>query len=270
MKYVILGLIQGLTEFLPVSSSGHLVIFQKLLNVPSSIPFDITVHLATLLAVIIYFRRDLIEIIKQFFIGFFKIFRREIGFIEAYNSIEYFRLAWLLLLATVVTAAIGLKFSDFFENLFSSTKAVGFFLILTGILIFIAEAFPKGSKDIGKMSLWDSFVIGLAQAAAIAPGLSRSGATVSASLMRGLNRELAARFSFLLSIPIILGAGIFEMKKIAEVESLWPLLLGAVSAFISGFFAIKIFMSIIQRTSIRAFAYYCFAAGVLVMAFALF
>lgn len=265
MKYVILGLIQGLTEFLPVSSSGHLVIFQKLLNVSAGIPFDITVHLATLLAVIIYFRRDLIEIIKQFFASFFKIFRREIGFVEAYNSIEYFRLAWLLLLATMVTAVIGYKFSDFFENLFSSTKAVGSFLILTGIIIFIAEAFPKGKKDIQKMNLWDSFVIGLAQAAAIAPGLSRSGTTVSASLMRGLNRELAARFSFLLSIPIILGAGIFEIKKIADAPDLWPLLLGAVSAFLSGYLAIWAFMGIISKGSIRGFAYYCAAIGIAVL-----
>ena len=265
MKYIILGLIQGLTEFLPVSSSGHLVIFQKLLNVPSSIPFDLTVHLATLLAVAIYFRRDLIELIRQFFKSFIKIFKREIGFVQAYNSIEYFRLAWLLLLATIVTAAIGYKYSDFFESLFSSAKAVGAFLILTGAIIFIAEAFPKGKKDIRKTSLWDSFVIGLAQAAAIAPGLSRSGTTLSAALMRGLNRELAARFSFLLAIPTILGAGIFKFKKIVEVPDIWPLILGAVPAFIAGYLAIHIFMGMIKRQSIRGFAYYCAAVGIVVL-----
>lgn len=241
MKFVLLGLVQGLTEFLPVSSSGHLVIAQRLLNVPHSIPFDVTVHLATLLAVILYFWRDIIKLFRQ---------PRFVG---------------LLLLSTAITGVIGVAFSDQFEALFSSTRAVGIFLILTGIVLFAAESFPKGKKEIGQLNLWDAVLIGLAQSAAIAPGLSRSGTTVSAGLMRGLNRELAARFSFLLSIPAILGAGLFEVKKIAAVPDLMPLILGGIAAFISGYLAIGIFMRIITRFDLRFFSYYCLAVGLIVL-----
>jgi len=265
MQYIILGIIQGLTEFLPVSSSGHLVIAQRLLNVPHSIPFDVTVHLATLLAVIIYFRNDILEILRWVAVGIFKITTRSLSFTEFYQRVAFFKLACLLLVATILTAAIGFSFSDFFESLFSSTKAVGAFLILTGIVLFAAESFPKGKKEIGQLNLWDAIVIGLAQSAAIAPGLSRSGTTVSAGLMRGMNRELAARFSFLLSIPAILGAGLFEAKKIAVVTDIMPLVLGGIAAFASGFLAIGLFMKIITRYSLRGFAYYCLAVGLIVL-----
>ena len=241
MKYIVLGLVQGLTEFLPVSSSGHLVIFQKLFGLQNSIAFDITVHLATLLAVVAYFWSDIWGLLKKP------------------------RLIGLLLLSTAITGVIGVALSDQFESLFSSTKAVGGFLLLTAAVLWAAEAFPKGKKDEGKMTWWDSIIIGLGQAAAICPGLSRSGTTVSTGLMRGLDRELAARYSFLLSIPTILAAGLFEMKKITAVENYWPLFLGAAAAFISGYFAIGLFMGIIQKYSLRPFAYYCLAIGLLVL-----
>jgi undecaprenyl-diphosphatase len=241
MKYIILGLVQGFTEFLPVSSSGHLVIAQKLLGLENSIAFDITVHLATLLAVVAFFWRDILKLINKP------------------------RLVGLLLLSTAITGAIGVAFSDQFEAMFSSTRAVGFFLLLTGVVLFTAEAFPKGKKDEGRMTWWDSILIGLGQAAAICPGLSRSGTTISTGLMRGLDRELAARYSFLLSIPTIFAAGLFQIKKIAAVESVWPLILGAVAAFVSGYIAIWLFMGIIQKYSLRPFAYYCFVIGLLVL-----
>jgi undecaprenyl-diphosphatase len=265
MKYILLGIIQGLTEFLPVSSSAHLVIAQKLLKVPFSIPFDITVHLATLLAVLIYFWKDIVEIARWFLVGLFKIATRNLSLKEVYQRIAFFKLGCLLLIATLITAVIGFSFSNFFESLFSSAKAVGAFLVLTGIILFMAESFPKGKKEIGQLNLWDAILIGLAQAIAIAPGLSRSGTTVSAGLMRGLNRELAARFSFLLAIPAILGAGLFEAKKIAAVPDLMPLILGGIAAFISGYLAIGIFMRIITRYSLRGFAYYCIAIGLIVL-----
>ncbi len=265
MKYIILGLIQGLTEFLPVSSSGHLVIFQKLLNVPYSIAFDVAVHLATLLAVMVFFWRDIIEILRWLGVGLFKIATRKENLIEVYDRILYFRLACLLLFGFLITAVIGLSFSDVFESFFSSTKAVGAFLILTGAIIYIAERFPKGKREMNQLNIWDSIIIGLAQAAAIAPGLSRSGATISAGLMRGLDRELAARFSFLLAIPAILAAGVFEARKIYEAPEILPLILGAISAFASGYLTIGIFMGLITRQSIRGFAYYCAAIGIIAL-----
>ena len=142
-------------------------------------------------------------------------------------------------------------------------------MILTGVIIVLAEWIGKGRRNLEEMNIWDAVLIGLAQGCAIAPGLSRSGATISASLGRGLNRTLAARFSFLLSVPAILGAGVIQSKAIVKAGTvgigIWPLILGFIAAFFSGWIAIKIFMSIIQRTSIRMFAYYCFVVGILVL-----
>lgn len=246
MKYILLGLIQGLTEFLPVSSSGHLVIFQTLLKVPESIAFDTVVHLATALAVIIYFWREIVEL--------FTVNRK---------------MLWLLIVGTFFTGMIGLAFKDYFESLFSSVRAVGGFLILTGVVILLGEWMGKGKRKLEDMNIWDAVLVGLAQGCAIAPGLSRSGTTISASLARNLDRGLAARFSFLLAIPAILGAGLLQSKAIIKAGTLgigvWPLVLGFLAALISGWIAIKLFMAMIQRMSIRVFAYYCFAIGVAVL-----
>ncbi|MFH2033375.1 MAG: undecaprenyl-diphosphate phosphatase, partial [Candidatus Margulisiibacteriota bacterium] len=265
----LLGVIQGLTEFLPVSSSGHLVLAQKLLGLPVNLAFDVIVHIATALAVIIYFWSDILEIIKWFFVGFYKIITRNMSFRETYNRIAFFKMSILLLAATFFTAVIGFAFKDFFESLFSSTLAVGCFLLLTAALILLAEWIGTGTKGMDRMGLKDAIIIGLAQGAAIAPGLSRSGTTISASLMRGLNRKLAARFSFLLSVPAILGAGLLQAPDIMAASSsqagVWALVFGGIAAFVSGYLAIKLFMTIIQRTSIRVFAYYCVIVGSIVV-----
>jgi undecaprenyl-diphosphatase len=249
VKYIALGLIQGLTEFLPVSSSGHLVIFQALFDVPHSIAFDVIVHLATALAVIVYFFRDILLLFTS---------KR--------------KMLWLIVVGTVFTGILGLGFKDFFESLFSSVFAVGWFLILTAAVIILAEWLGKGKRSLEEMNIWDAILIGLAQGCAIAPGLSRSGTTISASLARNLDRSLAARFSFLLSIPAILGAGLIQSKEIIKAGTVgigfWPLFLGFVAAFVSGWIAIKIFMNIIQRMSIRIFAYYCLLLGVIILIYA--
>ena len=251
MKYVLLGIIQGLTEFLPVSSSGHLVIFQTLFKVPYSIAFDVVVHLATALAVAVYFWKDILEILNP------------------KSKIQTRKLLLYLIIGTIFTGILGLTFKDFFESLFSSVFAVGWFLLLTGLIIVLAEWIGKGRRKLEEMNIWDAVLIGLAQGCSIAPGLSRSGTTISASLARNLDRNLAARFSFLLSIPAILGAGLVQSKAIIKAGTIgigiWSLILGFIAAFISGLVAIKIFMNIIQRMSIRGFAYYCFVAGILVL-----
>ena len=251
IKYIFLGIIQGLTEFLPVSSSGHLVIFQTLLKIPENIAFDTVLHLATALALIIYFWRDIW------------------GLITLEEKGTSLKMIWLLLIATIITGIIGFTFKDYFESLFSSVAAVGGFLILTGVVILLGEWLGKGRRILKDMNVWDALLIGLAQGCAIAPGLSRSGTTISASLARNLDRQLAAKFSFLLAIPAILGAGLLQSKAIIKAGTLgigiWPLVLGFIAAFISGLIAIKLFMQMIQRTSIRIFAYYCFAAGALTL-----
>ena len=248
MKYLLLGLVQGLTEFLPVSSSGHLVIFQSLLNVPESIAFDTVVHLATGLAVILYFWQEIISLFTT---------QR--------------KMLWLLIVATIPTGLMGFLLKDYFEAMFSSTAAVGFFLILTAVFIFLGEWLGKGRRGLREMGIFDALFIGVAQGCAIAPGLSRSGTTISASLGRNFERSFAAKFSFLLSIPAILGAGLLQSKAIVKAGTLGiggaPLAIGFVAAFISGLLAIKIFMAIIQRVSIRVFAYYCLVVGTFVLIF---
>jgi len=249
LQSVTLGIVQGLTEFLPVSSSGHLVIASKLLGLQADVPFDVAVHFATLLAVCVFFSRDIFELIKAF------LFNRRF-------SDPYFKLGLLIIVGSIPTAIIGFSLKDIFEAMFSSLAAVGFFLMITGILILTAERYGKARKDIGKVSFLDSLIVGIAQGCAVAPGLSRSGTTISTSLLVGLERKLALRFSFLLSIPAILGASIFKSKAILHNVSI-EMIAGFMAAAISGYIAIWLFMKMIEKKDMNIFAYYCFAAGII-------
>lgn len=265
---IFLGIVQGLTEFLPVSSSGHLVLASDILMIRSNLAFITTLHFATLLAVITYFFRDILLLIQKFFIGSLNIITRRRSINEVYCE-PYFRISFLLIIGTIPTGIIAIMFKDWFESLFSSVFAVGCFLVLTGALLLMSENISKPRKTEKETSVLDSLVIGVFQGMAVAPGLSRSGATVSASLLRGLNRPLAARFSFLLSIPAVFGATLLELKDIAGLSlkgiGIFTIILGVVSAFISGYFAIKVFMDMIQRKKISVFSYYCFAVGTAVI-----
>lgn len=244
---VILGLVQGITEFLPVSSSGHLTIVGKLLGIKPNIPFDILLHLATLVAVIVFFYKDILDIIKAF------LFNRKM-------SNPDFKLGVMIIVASVPTALIGFTLNDKFEELFSSLLYVGLFLMLTAILILLAENYGKARKNIKELSFVDSLIIGIAQGCAIAPGLSRSGTTISASLLAGLERPLAARFAFLLSIPAILGASLFKLKDILNGFG-GNELVGFFVAAASGYIAIYMFMTTIKKHNIKGYAYYCIVAG---------
>lgn len=244
---IVLGIVQGLTEFLPVSSSGHLVIASKLLGIKSDVAFDILLHLATLLAVCSFFAPEIIEITKAF------LFERKM-------ENPYFKLGLLVISGSIPTAVIGFAFKDRFEAMFSSLNAVGTFLIITGILIMLADRFGKTRKGIKKFGLADSLIIGAAQGCAIAPGLSRTGTTVSTSLLLGLEPALAARFSFLLSIPAILGSSMFKSKAIFKGMG-HEAFAGFLAAAICGYFAIWLFIRLIEKRQIKGFAYYCFAAG---------
>ncbi|MFH1710584.1 MAG: undecaprenyl-diphosphate phosphatase [bacterium] len=244
---IILGIVQGLAEFRPVSSSGHLVIVSRLLKLAPNVPFDIALHFATLLAVCAFFARDIFEIIKAFLID-----RR--------LDNPHFKLGLLIIVASVPTAIIGFSLSDVFEAMFGSPVAVGFFLIVTAALIMAAETYGKARKDIQKVSFLDALMIGLMQGCAIAPGLSRSGATISASLLAGMERKLALRFSFLLSIPAILGASIFKAGAIYHNVNL-QMIAGAAAAAISGYFAIWLFVRMVEKKNMKVFAYYCLIAG---------
>lgn len=247
----ILGLIQGLTEFLPVSSSGHLVLAGKLLSIKQPpVIGEAVLHLGTLLAVVFYLRREIAKIAKSVW-----LFARE------RKRNEHFNLALLIVLGSIPAAVIGVLFEDFFETAFSSVLVVGLMLLLTGILLLLSERTGLQVQD-KKLTASDSLVIGLAQAAAIMPGLSRSGTTISSGLFLGLSRPQAAKFSFLLSIPVILGAGgLSFVKALNSSFNLLPLVVGALTAFVSGYLAINLLIRLLVEQKLRFLAFYCFIVG---------
>jgi undecaprenyl-diphosphatase len=269
IQAIILGIVQGLTEFLPVSSSAHLVFMTDIFGLPQNVAFDTLLHLGTLVAVVGYFWRDLIHIISSFVSSLLDIFRGR--FKEGLEETPFKKLSWLLIVGTIPAGLMGILLQKQFEALFNSVLYVGFFLIITGLLLWGAERVKPGNKDVKDISFKNALVIGVAQGIAIAPGISRSGATISAGLFSGLNRELAARFSFLLSIPAILGAALVQMRHMGGFDtSTIALFAGFISAVIFGYIAIKLLLKIIKERTLMIFAYYCWIVGVAAIIIALF
>lgn len=264
----IIGIVQGLTEFLPISSSAHLVFMHKLTGYAPNLAFDTILHIGSLIAVVGYFWKDVAHIIMSFFSSIRDI--ASCRFKEGIEENEYKKLAWLIIIGSLPAALAGFIFKDFFESLFSDLTAVGFFLIITGFLLWGSEKVSKKSgKKIGLKNLGSkgSLLIGIAQAFAIAPGISRSGATISTGLFLGLEKELSARFSFLLSIPAILGAALVQAKDISagfDVNT-GAFLAGFIAAAVSGYLAIKLMLKLIKERNLLAFAYYCWVVGALVL-----
>jgi len=261
IQAIILGIVQGLTEFLPVSSSAHLVFITDILGLQQNVAFDTLLHLGTLVAVVGYFLKDIIELITSFISSIRDIFRGK--FKEGLEETPFKKLTWLLFVGTIPAGLMGILLQKQFEALFNSVIYVGFFLIITGFLLWAAERVKPGEKDVKDISFKNALVIGVAQGIAIAPGISRSGATISAGLFSGLNRELAARYSFLLSIPAILGAALVQVKDITSFDaSITVLLCGFLSALIFGYLAIKLLLKIIKERTLMIFAYYCWIVGI--------
>lgn len=258
---IIIGIVQGLTEFLPVSSSAHLVLIPELLNINTTLAFDVTLHIGTLVAVIGYYWKDVIEILKAFFQSLKDLITG--NFKEEFKNNQYKRLSWLLILGTIPVGLIGILFNDYIENAFNNIPLVACFLIITGFILLIAEKISSGTKDIEHTGIKDALLIGIGQACAILPGISRSGATISTSLLVGINREDAARFSFLMSIPAILGATLVEAKNIIGLlnADLFVILAGFLAAVISGYLAIKILLKVVRESSLIIFSIYCWIIG---------
>lgn len=248
IQAIILGLIQGLTEFLPISSSGHLVLFQKIfgINEPTLI-FDTMVHVGTLAAVITVLWKEILALLKR----------------------PFQRLTWLLIAGTIPTGIIGIVFKDFFEEMFKSGSTLGIEFLITGCVILFAERLNTGRKHVQETSYLDAAFIGIMQGAAIMPAISRSGLTISGALMRNLDREFAAKFSFLLSIPAILGAAVFQLKDIFEAGSTTaitaPIIVGTIAAAIAGYFSVRFMIVLVKKGSMKIFSYYVFALGTLVL-----
>ncbi|MCX5726704.1 MAG: undecaprenyl-diphosphate phosphatase [Candidatus Saganbacteria bacterium] len=265
---ILLGIVQGATEFLPVSSSGHLVIFSKLLGLRPSLTCTVLLHLASLLAVFLYFYKDIIELGKNFFLGLWQIAKKK-EFHSIYHSNTYFKMSLILLCGSFFTGIIGLLLKKYVIRSFESVLLVGAFLLVTAIIILIGERLSTSKRFASQLNFVDALIIGITQGIAVFPGISRSGACISASLARGFDRKLAARFSFLISIPAILGSGLIELNNLIDIgfrgNGFLELAAGFLAAFIFGYLSIKIFMDMIQRTSIRIFAYYCAVVGTLVI-----
>ncbi len=246
-----LGVIQGLTEFLPISSSGHLVLFQRIFGIEEgALIFDVAVHVATVAVLIAIFWKDIIDMVRR----------------------PFSRLTLLIVAGTIPTGLIGLIFKDAFERMFSSGRTLGLEFLFTGAVLWWAETVRSRDRDAGQMSYLDAAFIGTLQGIAIIPAVSRSGMTIAGALLRGLNRDFAARFSFLLSIPAILGAALVKAKPlITMVDSgsgigAAELLLGMAAAALSGYAAVRFMLWIIGQKSLRGFAYYVWALGILILA----
>ena len=257
---LLLGLVQGLTEFLPVSSSGHLVLAERLLGIASTnLRFEVAVHLATAVAVCLAYRRKIGKLIKAVFRA--RVYPEK-GRIRV--SDENLRLVLLLILATVPGALFGYLLGDLVERAFSSPVAVSICLLATGAALFGTRFVARHDRPINR---WRALAIGLTQAVAILPGISRSGSTIAAGIYAGLKQEKAAEFSFLLSVPIILGAGLVKLKDIGQASLPGPELaaiaIGSVTAGLFGFMAIKWLLKIIRRGRLDAFAYYCWFVGIM-------
>ena len=251
LQVIILGLVQGLTEFLPVSSSGHLVIFQHFFNITEGLTLDVFLHFGTLVAVIIAYWEDIVDIIT------FKA--------------EYRKFTWYILLGSVPAGVIGILYKDKIEHAFSSVKMVGFMLIITGILLWLSDRIQNQERKMEEMTLVDSIVVGCAQAFAILPGVSRSGSTIVAGLFKGLDRKLAAKYSFLLSIPVIGGATLLQVLDLMEtgfgVFGPLELASGTIAAAVSGYFAIKLLVKLVNQEKLSIFAYYCWGLALLIILF---
>ena len=280
LQTILMGIVQGLSEFLPISSSAHLVftsnfykVFKNIEIVQQSneeIFLDIMLHLGTLIAVIIFFRKDIWEICR----ALYEVCKnKEILKQDQNDNSKKAKLGIYIIIGTIITIALALPINDVAEHLVYHPALVGGLLILTGFVLFFSEYLSKKrTEKFDTPNLKQSILIGLAQGLAVLPGFSRSGWTIATGLFSGLNRETAARYSFLLSIPIILGASmVYPLIKIDVKEAMtynWvAIILGTTVSAIVGYFCIKYFMKFISKFSLNIFGWYCVLMGVFTMVF---
>ena len=260
IQTIILGLVQGLTEFIPVSSSAHLVLVPFFLGwkipITEAFIFDVLVQIATLTAVISYFLHDVVRIVRAMWIGIItkKLF---------YNQDA--KIGWLLIVATIPAGITGLLIKPLVKSAFDSPLAVGIFLLITAGLLLLAELLGSRQRSFDKLTLKDAIWMGMLQALAIFPGVSRSGATITAGMLSGLDRQSAARFSFLMSIPIMLAAGLMSLvdlvKSAVDFQQLAAIGVGCITAAIVGYLSIRWLLQYLVNRSLFIFSIYCAIVG---------
>ena len=258
LQALILGLVQGATEYIPVSSSAHLVLVPWFLGWPDpSFEFEVLVQWGTLIGVFVFFWADIWAITLGVIQGLLQ--RKPLGTFEA-------KLGWLVVIATVPAVVLGLLFKDYFEAAFASPALAGAFLILTAVILVVAERFGTRTHELEAFTWLDATIVGFWQAAAILPGISRSGSTIGGAVLRNFNRPAAARFSFLMSIPALLGAGVIALLDLLEAGTLAAQLpaisVGFVAAAISGYICIRWLLHYLQGHSLYIFAAYCTVVSV--------
>ena len=259
LEALILGIIQGLTEFLPVSSSGHLEIVKAIqgsnLSDKSSMMMTVVLHFATALSTLVVFRKEVMEIIKGLF---------------EFKMNEQFKFSVKIILSMIPAAIVGVFFDDIIETFFNGKMLlVGSMLILTGLLLFVAN---RAKNTVRKVSFSDSIIIGVSQAIAILPGISRSGATIGTSVLLGVDRERAARFSFLMVVPLIFGKmakDLLSSEFASEGVSMTAISVGFIAAFVTGMMACTWMIAIVKRSKLSYFSYYCFLVGAIAIGWAL-
>jgi undecaprenyl-diphosphatase len=270
IQAIILGIVQGLAEFLPVASAGQVILVTHILGVtfPSqsdALAFNTLLHLGTLTAIVGFFYRDLIKIIRAFISSIIDIFQKK--FKEGLKDDVYKRLAWLMLMSTIPAAIVGGLFNKQFEILFGSVVAVGVFLIINGFILYSTNYARKGEDTVKQLSFRNAFLIGVFESLALFPGISRSGTSISSGLFLGLERECAARFAFLIALPVIAAAVIFEIKNIGALSQNSPITMVAayLAVVIFGYLSIGLLIRLIKSTSLKIFAYYCWIVGALTL-----
>ena len=258
---LVLGVVQGATEYLPVSSSGHLVLFQHLFGVSEPVLlFDIVLHVATLIVVLWFYRRDVVDLLQQSWTAAAEMTRGS-SWSTVQQSHPGFRLAWLIVVGTLPTAVIGVALQDTFERLFGSLATVGVMLWVTGSLLLVTRWTGKGARGVREMRLSDALLIGLIQGLAITPGISRSGSTIALALLLGIERKTAARYSFLLSVPSVVGALLLEVGDSGSGVGAGITVLGFLAALVTGYACLVFLVKVVDRGRLAWFAPYCFVIG---------
>ena len=273
IEAIILGLVQGLAEFLPISSSGHLALLQHFFHVEPDrvLMFTVMLHIGTLASVFIMYWSDIWALIKEFFITIADLVTGK-GLRLAERPMR--KLGLMIIWASVPTALMGLLFNDFFEGLNSKLWAIGIGWLFTGFLMYFSERIGRAVNDIEKMNFRNGFFIGVLQGIAICPGVSRSGSTMVGGLLTGLKRDFAVRFAFLISIPSILGAAVLELPDAIEATSdgmaVGPMAVGVLVAAVSGIVAIKAMIRVVVDQKLKWFAYYVWVLGAATILYSVF
>ena len=263
LEAIVLGVLQGITEFLPVSSSGHLVLMQHFLGIKESqVFFDVMLHFGTLGAVIIVYYQLIRSVVRTGFSALFQADFYRHPRLTISNTPDL-RLIWFLLLGSIPTGLIALFFKDSLEVIFGKPVVVAGMLIVTGLILQLSRLGQRRRQTDTPLQAWHTPLVGIVQGLAIIPGISRSGSTISISLLLGLSPQVAAQYSFLLSIPAILGAVVLKLKDVGEITIAPTVIVaGALTSFVVGYIALRLLLTMLNRGKFSIFSYYCFVLGI--------